>query len=60
MYQMLYALCLSTILTQRLMSHAIFGQVGPPQQVNWFAPLWEYWQYVSFPKTQQYIAQFRN
>ena len=52
--------CLSTTPTQSLIRHAILSQTGPPQQVDSWAQLWEYSRKVFFPRTQQYITQFRT
>ena len=44
----------------KLELHAIFSQAGPPLLLDCFAPLWEYLQKVSFPRTERYIVQFSN
>ena len=39
-YQMLFASCLSFILTRSLIHHAIFSKTWPPQGVDYFACYW--------------------
>ena len=46
--------------TRNWISGVIFSQTGSPRRVDCLAPLWEFRCKVSFPRTQQCIAQFRN
>ena len=60
MYQILFALRLSTTARRSLIRYASLNQTGPPRRVDYLAPLWEYLRKVSFRRTQRYISQFRN
>ena len=51
---------LSNSSTRSLISYAIFSQTGQLRRVDYLDSLGEYRREVSFSRTPQYIAQFRN